>query len=82
MTSQKLLPLSLIVMLMLIRPAPVYSQTFTKLDSGWVDIFNGENFDGLYSRMYQQDVTDVPDMVFQVDTENKIADKWQCLYRS
>ncbi len=30
----------------------VHAQEFTAADSGWVRIFNGTNFDGLYSRTY------------------------------
>ena len=51
------------------------SQTdFTKADSGWVPLFNGEDFEGLYSRMYGGPVTDEPDDVFQVRTEQGTDD--------
>ena len=46
--------------------APIGAQDFTKADSGWVSIFNGVNFDGLYSRMYNQPVTDIPNKTFTV----------------
>jgi len=32
------------------------AQAFTKADSGWVRIFNGTNYAGLYSRLYAQPV--------------------------
>ncbi len=50
------------------------SAQLTKADSGWVSLFNGENFDGLYSRMYGEDVSDQPDAVFQVQTESGTGD--------
>jgi hypothetical protein len=43
-----------------------WAQPFTKADSGWVAIFNGVNFDGLYSRMYTKEVTDIPNKTFTV----------------
>lgn len=42
------------------------AQPFTKADSGWVPLFNGTNFDGLYSRMYNHEVTDIPNKTFSV----------------
>ena len=42
------------------------AQPFTKADSGWVALFNGTNFDGLYSRMYNHEVTDIPNKTFSV----------------
>jgi hypothetical protein len=35
----------------------VGAQTFTHADSGWVRIFNGTDFTGIYSRSYNQPVT-------------------------
>ena len=34
-----------------------FSQAFTAADSGWVRVFNGNNFDGFYSRLYAAPVT-------------------------
>ncbi len=38
-----------------------WSQGFTKADSGWVRLFNGTDFTGIYSRLYGQPVTETPD---------------------
>lgn len=38
-----------------------WSQGFTKADSGWVPLFNGTDFTGIYSRLYGQPVTETPD---------------------
>lgn len=48
------LPLSLplLVLAVLLAGTPASGQEFTAADSGWVRIFNGNNFDGLYSRTY------------------------------
>lgn len=48
--------------------ADAAAQAFTKADSGWVAIFNGTNFDGLYSRMYTKEVTDIPNRTFSIDS--------------
>lgn len=45
--------------------ASAQTAAFTKADSGWVSIFNGRNLDGLYSRMYNKEITDIPDTVFK-----------------
>lgn len=45
--------------------ASAQAPAFTKADSGWVPIFNGRNLDGLYSRMYSKEITDIPDTVFK-----------------
>lgn len=45
---------------------PGRAQGLTKADSGWVPIFNGTDFTGLYSRMYNKEVTDKVDSVFKV----------------
>lgn len=37
------------------------AQSFTKADSGWVPLFNGTNFEGIYGRLYTQPVTETPD---------------------
>lgn len=36
-------------------------QPFTKADSGWVPLFNGTDFEGIYGRLYNQAVTPAPD---------------------
>lgn len=36
-------------------------QPFTKADSGWVPLFNGKDFEGIYGRLYGQPVTETPD---------------------
>ncbi|MEO6095387.1 MAG: DUF1080 domain-containing protein [Fibrobacteria bacterium] len=41
--------------------ASVSAQSFTKADSGWVPLFNGKDFEGIYGRLYSQPVTPVPD---------------------
>lgn len=41
-------------------------QPLSKTDSGWVPLFNGKNFDGLYSRMYNKEVTTTIDPGFQI----------------
>jgi hypothetical protein len=41
--------------------ASVAAQPFTKADSGWVPLFNGKDFEGIYGRLYGQDVTPAPD---------------------
>ena len=40
---------------------------FTHADSGWVPIFNGKDFTGIYSRMYDQPVSNTVDPTFKVD---------------
>lgn len=35
----------------------LFAQPFTKSDSGWVPLFNGTNYNGLYSRLYNKPVT-------------------------
>jgi hypothetical protein len=40
--------------------ASVSGQSFTKADSGWVPLFNGKDFEGIYGRLYKQAVTPVP----------------------
>jgi hypothetical protein len=53
---------------------PAHSQGFTKADSGWVPLFNGTDFTGLYSRMYDKEATDQIDPVFKVqDGTIKVA---------
>ncbi len=42
------------------------AQGFTKSDSGWAPLFNGRNFDGLYSRLYEKPVTTVIDPGFKI----------------
>jgi hypothetical protein len=41
---------------------------FTAADSGWAPLFNGKNFEGLYSRMYNAEVTPYPniDKIFNI----------------
>src|SRR5690349_14218068 len=41
--------------------ATVSAQPFTKADSGWVPLFNGKDFEGIYGRLYGQPVTPTPD---------------------
>jgi hypothetical protein len=48
-------------------PSSAEAQGFTHADSGWVPIFNGKNFDGLYSRMYNGPVSTTIDPTFKVD---------------
>ena len=43
------------------------AQGFTAADSGWVPIFNGVNFDGLYSRHYSQAIVRPPNPVWQIE---------------
>lgn len=45
---------------------------FTAADSGWVSLFNGKNFEGLYSRMYNAEVTKYPtiDKIFTIRNQN------------
>ncbi len=45
---------------------PVRSQGFTKADSGWVPLFNGQNYQGLYSRLYNKPVTTTVDPAFKI----------------
>jgi hypothetical protein len=45
----------------------VQAQAFSKADSGWVRVFNGQNFDGFYSRMYGQAITDIPNAGFKIE---------------
>ncbi|HLP43362.1 MAG TPA: family 16 glycoside hydrolase [Fibrobacteria bacterium] len=40
---------------------PKAQPAFTKADSGWVPLFNGRNFEGIYGRLYSQPVTETPD---------------------
>lgn len=42
------------------------AQEFTKADSGWVPLFNGRDYDGLYSRLYNQPVTATVDPAFRI----------------
>src|SRR5258708_1536845 len=42
------------------------AQDFSKADSGWVPLFNGSNYDGLYSRLYNQPVTATVDPAFKI----------------
>ncbi len=42
------------------------AQGFTKADSGWVPLFNGKNYDSLYSRLYNQPVTTTIDPAFKI----------------
>lgn len=42
------------------------AQGFSHADSGWVPIFNGKDFSGLYSRMYNQPVSTKIDTTFKV----------------
>lgn len=44
----------------------VGAQGFTKADSGWVPLFNGKNYDSLYSRLYNQPVTATVDPAFKI----------------
>ncbi len=44
----------------------VSAQNFTAADSGWVKIFNGRNFDGLYSRPYEQNIMRPPAAPFSI----------------
>lgn len=45
----------------------VSAQSFTKADSGWVQIYNGKNLEGLYSRLYGMEVKRPADTsIFQV----------------
>ena len=50
-------------------PTSLQAQAFTKADSGWVRIFNGQNFDGLYSRLYGQDIKSPPDTRFTIENQ-------------
>jgi hypothetical protein len=47
-------------------PRGAAAQAFTHEDSGWVAIFNGKDFTGLYSRMYNQPVSTKIDTTFKV----------------
>ncbi len=48
----------------------VYAQGgFSRADSGWVPIFNGTNFDGLYSRMYEKEITETVDPAFSINNK-------------
>lgn len=42
------------------------AQEFTKADSGWVPLFNGTSFEGIYGRLYSQPVTPEPDPTWQI----------------
>lgn len=42
------------------------AETFTKADSGWVPLFNGKNYEGLYSRLYNQPVSTTIDPAFKL----------------
>jgi hypothetical protein len=44
----------------------VWGQTFSKEDSGWVPLFNGKDFQGLYSRLYNQPVMNTVESMFKV----------------
>lgn len=44
------------------------AQAFTKADSGWVSLFDGNTFDGFYSRMEGGEITDLPDRIFSIDS--------------
>jgi hypothetical protein len=46
--------------------ATVTAQPFTKADSGWVPLFNGKDFEGIYGRLYGQPVTPVPDSSWKI----------------
>ena len=39
-----------------------FAQPFTKADSGWVPIFNGKDYSGLYSRMYNGPISNYPNV--------------------
>lgn len=54
------------LLIALAASAPMAQQPFTKADSGWTPLFNGTDFDGLYSRMYGKEVTDVPNKAFTI----------------
>ena len=49
------------LMLALAAAEPGAQQAFTKADSGWVPLFNGRDFTGIYGRLYGQPVTETPD---------------------
>jgi hypothetical protein len=49
------------LMLALAAVEPRAQQAFTKADSGWVPLFNGRDFTGIYGRLYGQPVTETPD---------------------
>jgi hypothetical protein len=49
-----------------ILASAAFAQGFTAADSGWVRLFNGVNFDGLYGRMYGQEITRPPAGTFQI----------------
>lgn len=59
-------PVMAALALALAAAVPKAQLAFTKADSGWAPIFNGTNFDGLYSRMYGKDVTDIPNKSFSI----------------
>jgi hypothetical protein len=52
MKTESLFRAGLTAALLLSTAAGVQAQGFTKADSGWVRIFNGTDFTGLYSRTY------------------------------
>src|SRR5688572_27613287 len=54
--------------LLSVAASAALAQTFTKADSGWVPLFDGKTFDGLYSRMYTKEVTDIPNKTFSIDS--------------
>jgi hypothetical protein len=51
---------SLCVALGIGSASSAFAQAFTAADSGWVRVFNGNNFDGFYSRTYNQSGVDAP----------------------
>lgn len=56
-----ILPARAALLLALIVAGPKAQQPFTKADSGWVPLFNGRDFEGIYGRLYGQPVTETPD---------------------
>jgi hypothetical protein len=46
----------------LLLAASTQAQQFTKEDSGWVPLFNGKDYSGMYSRMYNGPVTNYPNI--------------------
>lgn len=61
------LPGGIVLAAVVLVSAPNASaQGFSKADSGWSPLFNGTDFTGLYSRMYDQSVSTQVDPVFKV----------------
>ncbi len=58
--------LGLLALAALVTGGSAWGETFSKADSGWVPLFNGKNFDGLYSRLYNMPVTTTIDPGFKI----------------